>query len=172
LTGSTAGVTPVVKARVEWGKKWREKTSAKNTEWEMVVGLVELRMANNRRDKVEANVAISDQLVSNPLVKDHDAALGVRSFQIPLRISEVLISAMWHPGVLADPSHRWLRRAVITVCSALIRIDERRKSASQEVGNEKTLFSSGEPRAVKGRVQKGERLLPRSRRAKAGEEAG
>jgi DNA-binding transcriptional LysR family regulator len=97
----------------------------------MVVGCVELRMANNRRDKVEANVAISDQLVSNPLVKDHDAALGVRSFQIPLRISEVLISAMWHPGVLADPAHRWLRRAVITVCSALIRIDERRKSASQ-----------------------------------------
>jgi hypothetical protein len=24
LTGSTAGITPVWKARVEWGKKWRE----------------------------------------------------------------------------------------------------------------------------------------------------
>jgi hypothetical protein len=24
LTGSTAGITPVVKARVEWGKKWRK----------------------------------------------------------------------------------------------------------------------------------------------------
>jgi hypothetical protein len=104
-------------------------------------------------------------------VKDHDAALGVRSFQIRVRISEVLISAMWHPGVLTDPAHRWLRRAVITVCRALIRIDERRKSDSQEVG-ENTLFSSAEPQAVKGKVQKGERLLPRSRRAKAGEEAG
>ena len=25
LTGSTAGITPVFKARVEWGKKWKEK---------------------------------------------------------------------------------------------------------------------------------------------------
>jgi hypothetical protein len=82
----------------------------------MVVGFVELRMANNRRDKAGANVAINEQLISNTLLKDHDAALGVRSFQIPVRMSEVLISAMWHPGVLADAAHRWLRRAVIAVC--------------------------------------------------------
>lgn len=95
LTGSTAGITPVVKARVEWGKKWREKRLRLRTpNGKMVVGCAELRMANNRRDKAEANVAISDQLVSNHLVKDHDAALGVRSFQIPVRISEVPISAM------------------------------------------------------------------------------
>jgi len=24
LTGSTAGITPVLKARVEWGKKWKK----------------------------------------------------------------------------------------------------------------------------------------------------
>ena len=56
--------------------------------------------------------------------------------------------------------------------SAAIRVYERQKPASQGVGNEKTLLSSGAPQAVKGKVQKGERLLPRSRRAKAGEEAG
>jgi hypothetical protein len=29
LTGSTAGITAVVKARVEWGKKWRENDFAR-----------------------------------------------------------------------------------------------------------------------------------------------
>jgi hypothetical protein len=91
LTGSTAGITPVVKARVEWGKKWRE----------------------------------------NDFGQEHRM-------------------------------EKWFW------ASALIRIDERRKAASQEVANEKTLV--GSPQAVKGKVQKGERLLPRSRRAKAGEE--
>jgi hypothetical protein len=44
--------------------------------------------------------------------------------------------------------------------SAPIRVDEKRNPASREVGNEETLFSSGAPQAVKGKVQKGERLLP------------
>ena len=72
-------------------------------------------MANNRRDRAGANIAISEQLISNALVKDHAAALGVRNFQIPVRIPEVPISAMWHPRVGADAAHRWLRDAVITV---------------------------------------------------------
>jgi hypothetical protein len=77
---------------------------------------------------------------------------------------------MWHPRVDADALDRWLRYAVITVSKGAIRVDERRKPASQELGNEKMFFSLGAPQAVKGKVQKGERLLPRSRRAKAGEE--
>ena len=90
--------------------------SAKNAEWKMVLGCVELRMANNRRHRARANIAISEQLISNALVEDHAAALGVRNVQIPVRMPEVLITAMWHPRVDADAAHRWLRHAGITVC--------------------------------------------------------
>jgi hypothetical protein len=55
----------------------------------MVLGCVELRMANNGRDRAGANIAISEQPISNALVKDHVAALGVRNFQIPVRMPEV-----------------------------------------------------------------------------------
>ena len=80
-----------------------------------VLGFVELRMANNRRDRAGANIAISEQLMSDALVKGHAAALGVRNFQIPVRMPEVPISAMWHPRVGADAAHRWLQYAIITV---------------------------------------------------------
>ncbi len=61
-----------------------KKTSAKNAEWKNGFGCVELRKANNRRDGAGANVAISEQPISNALVKDHAAALGVRGFQFPV----------------------------------------------------------------------------------------
>jgi hypothetical protein len=55
----------------------KKTTSAKNTEWgKMVLGFVELRMANNRRDRAGAKVAISEQLISNALVKDYGAPLA------------------------------------------------------------------------------------------------
>jgi DNA-binding transcriptional LysR family regulator len=56
--------------------------------------------------------------LGNALVKDHAAALGLRSFEIPVRMPEVLISAIWHPRVDADPAQRWLRHAVIAVCKS------------------------------------------------------
>jgi hypothetical protein len=66
------------------GKKMeRKRLRLRTPNGKMVVGCVELRMANNRRDKAGANVAINEQLISNTLVKDHDAALGAHSFQIP-----------------------------------------------------------------------------------------
>jgi hypothetical protein len=95
----------------------------------MVLGFVELRMANNRRNRAGANIAISKQLISNALVKDHAAALGVRNSN-PVRMPEVLISAMWHLRVGADVARRWLRHAVITVRKRAYPVDERRKPAS------------------------------------------
>lgn len=61
----------------------RKRLRLRTPNGKMVVGCVELRMANNRRDKPGANVAINEQLISNTLVKDHDAALDVRSLHIP-----------------------------------------------------------------------------------------
>ncbi len=40
------------------------------------------------------------------------------SFELPVHTPEILISAMWHPRMNADPAHRWLRERVKTVCHA------------------------------------------------------
>ncbi|VWD15070.1 LysR family transcriptional regulator [Burkholderia contaminans] len=43
-------------------------------------------------------------------------ALGLSSFEIPARLPEILVSALWHPRMHGDPVHRRLRDAVIAVC--------------------------------------------------------
>ncbi len=43
-------------------------------------------------------------------------ALGLRSFVLPVRLPEILISALWHPRMHGDAVHRRLRDAVIDVC--------------------------------------------------------
>ncbi len=35
---------------------------------------------------------------------------GLASFELPVRTPEIMISAMWHPRVDADPAHRWRQR--------------------------------------------------------------
>lgn len=47
-----------------------------------------------------------------------DAAPGLESFDLPVRTPEIMISAMWHPRMDADPAHRWLRETVMKVCRA------------------------------------------------------
>jgi DNA-binding transcriptional LysR family regulator len=54
--------------------------------------------------------------LGNTLVKDQAAALGVRSFALPVRMPDFQISALWHPRVDADPAQRWFRQQVIAVC--------------------------------------------------------
>nr|WP_282563401.1 LysR family transcriptional regulator [Rhizobium sp. RCAM05973] len=41
---------------------------------------------------------------------------GLVSFELPVSTPEILISAMWHPRMDADPAHRWFRNMVIGVC--------------------------------------------------------
>jgi DNA-binding transcriptional LysR family regulator len=43
---------------------------------------------------------------------------GLASFELPVRTPEIVISAMWHPRMDADPAHRWLRDTVMAVCGA------------------------------------------------------
>ena len=40
------------------------------------------------------------------------AAAGLAAFGLPVRVPEIVVSAMWHPRLEADPAHRWLRGAV------------------------------------------------------------
>ncbi len=43
-------------------------------------------------------------------------ASGLESFDLPLRLPEIVVSAMWHPRMDANPAHRWLRSRVIGFC--------------------------------------------------------
>ena len=54
--------------------------------------------------------------LANALIKDRSTTLGVQQFEIPVPMPEILVSAMWHPRVDADPAQRWLRQVVISVC--------------------------------------------------------
>jgi DNA-binding transcriptional LysR family regulator len=54
--------------------------------------------------------------LSNAFVKGRVASLGLCSFELPVRMPEMLITALWHPRVDADPAQRWLRQTVISVC--------------------------------------------------------
>lgn len=41
---------------------------------------------------------------------------GLREFELPVQTPDIMISAMWHPRVDADPAHRWLRKIVTSLC--------------------------------------------------------
>ena len=43
-------------------------------------------------------------------------AEGLAIFELPVIAPEIVISAMWHPRLDADPAHRWLRETVMVVC--------------------------------------------------------
>jgi DNA-binding transcriptional LysR family regulator len=54
--------------------------------------------------------------LGNDLTNDQAATAGLQSFELPVRTPEIVISAMWHPRMDADPAHRWLRDTVVSVC--------------------------------------------------------
>lgn len=56
--------------------------------------------------------------LGNAFMKDRAASLGLCSFDIPVRMPEILICALWHPRVDADPAQRWLRQVVISACKS------------------------------------------------------
>lgn len=43
-------------------------------------------------------------------------AEGLAVFDLPVAVPEIVVSAMWHPRLDADPAHRWLRETFLTVC--------------------------------------------------------
>ena len=54
--------------------------------------------------------------LGNALVTDHAAMLDLASFELPVRVPEFHISAIWHPRLDADPAHRWLRDVIMALC--------------------------------------------------------
>jgi DNA-binding transcriptional LysR family regulator len=43
-------------------------------------------------------------------------AEGLTVFELPVTAPEIVISAMWHPRLDAEPAHRWLRETFMAVC--------------------------------------------------------
>jgi len=62
--------------------------------------------------------AVPRSCLGNAVVADHAAILGLESFELPVRMPEFAISAIWHPRLDADPAHRWLRDTIVAVCRA------------------------------------------------------
>lgn len=54
--------------------------------------------------------------LADALIQARTSNLEVQEFEIPVPMPEILVSAMWHPRVDADPAQRWLRKTVISVC--------------------------------------------------------
>lgn len=64
-------------------------------------------------------VALVPRFCLDDRLANHQAATaGLQCFELPVRTPEIVISAMWHPRVDADPAHRWLRETVIAACRA------------------------------------------------------
>jgi DNA-binding transcriptional LysR family regulator len=42
-------------------------------------------------------------------------AEGLEVFELPMPLPDIVISAMWHPRLDADPAHRWLRETFTAV---------------------------------------------------------
>lgn len=51
----------------------------------------------------------------------HTAGLrmGLHAFALPVPVTEITVSLLWHPRMEADPAHRWLRDCVRDVCAAV-----------------------------------------------------
>lgn len=56
-------------------------------------------------------------LVPQSCFSSDDPGLAeLTAFELPVPTPEIVISALWHPRMDADPSHRWLRETVMTAC--------------------------------------------------------
>jgi DNA-binding transcriptional LysR family regulator len=55
-------------------------------------------------------------LVPHSYLATQSDSTGVRHFELPVRTSEIKVSAIWHPRLHADPAHRWLRDTLFAIC--------------------------------------------------------
>ena len=44
---------------------------------------------------------------------------GLQGFTLPTLLPEIVVSALWHPRMDADPAHRWMRGRVLEVCRGM-----------------------------------------------------
>lgn len=71
-----------------------------------------LRIA--RESELIAQVPAS--LVGADLPSAAAFAQGLEVFELPVSLPPIVVSAMWHPRLDAEPAHRWLRETFLQVC--------------------------------------------------------
>ena len=54
--------------------------------------------------------------LGNALAQDRATQSGLMGFELPDRTAEIVMSALWHPRVDADPAHRRLRETITASC--------------------------------------------------------
>lgn len=59
----------------------------------------------------------SDLIASIPERHTGNLRAGMHSFALPVVLTEITVSLLWHPRLDADPAHRWLRGVVRDVCT-------------------------------------------------------
>ena len=59
----------------------------------------------------------SDLIASVPERYTGNLRAGMHSFRLPVALSEITVSLLWHPRLDADPAHRWLRGCVRDACA-------------------------------------------------------
>jgi DNA-binding transcriptional LysR family regulator len=60
----------------------------------------------------------SDLIASVPKRYTGSLRDGMFCFPLPVPLSEITVSLLWHPRMDADPAHRWLRECVRDICTA------------------------------------------------------
>ncbi|QIB34651.1 LysR family transcriptional regulator [Ancylobacter pratisalsi] len=55
-------------------------------------------------------------LIPRSCLGDTSLMEGCVSFEFPVATPDIVVSAMWHPRMEADPAHRWLRNVLMSVC--------------------------------------------------------
>lgn len=58
--------------------------------------------------------------VPRSLVSAKALAEGLTAFDLPVETPEIVVSAMWHPRLDAEPAHRWLRETLVATCQAAL----------------------------------------------------
>lgn len=61
----------------------------------------------------------SDLIASVPERHTGNLRDGMRTFRLPVAVTGVTVSLLWHPRMDADPAHRWLRGCVRDACAAV-----------------------------------------------------
>ncbi|RWC36106.1 MAG: LysR family transcriptional regulator [Mesorhizobium sp.] len=61
----------------------------------------------------------SDLIASVPERYTGNLRDGMYCFPLPVPLSEITVSLLWHPRLDADPAHRWLRGCVRDVCAGI-----------------------------------------------------
>ncbi len=73
----------------------------------------------------------SDLIASVPERYTGNLRDGMFTFPLPVSLSEITVSLLWHPRLDADPAHRWLRGCVREACAAQLDDSSTRERAAE-----------------------------------------